>query len=95
MTRRLLSLARDSRFLLAGTVLCGLLAGWLTIWQALNLSQLIDRVFLGGQNGQDVAGLLRFLLLIVFMRAGLAWVSEVSANAMAVTNQEWTAPAAV
>jgi ATP-binding cassette subfamily C protein CydCD len=84
MTRRLLSLARDSRFHLVATILCGILAGFLTIWQASVLSQVIDRVFLGGQPEQMIAGLLRFLLLVVFLRAALAWVSEVSANAMAV-----------
>jgi ATP-binding cassette subfamily C protein CydCD len=84
MTRRLLSLACYSRFTLAATVLSGFLAGLLTICQASVLSQVIDRVFLGGQAWQDLAGLLRFLLLVVFLRAALAWVSEVSANAMAV-----------
>jgi ATP-binding cassette subfamily C protein CydCD len=84
MTRRLFSLARDNRFHLAATILCGFLAGLLTIWQASILSQVIDRVFLGGQPEQMIAGLLRFLLLVVFLRAVLAWVSEVSANAMAV-----------
>ncbi len=84
MTRRLLSLARDTRFALAAAVLCGLLAGLLTIGQASALSQVVDRVFLGGQALPDVAGLLRLLLIIVFLRAFLAWGSEVSAISVAV-----------
>ncbi len=82
--RRLLTLARDSRLALAATVLSGLLAGLLTIGQAAGLSRLVDGVFLGGQTVPDVAGLLQQLLLIVFLRALLAWGSEVSANAVAV-----------
>lgn len=84
ITRRLLTLARDSRLALAATVLSGLLTGLLTIGQAAALSRVVDGVFLGGQLLSDVAGLLRLLLLIVFLRALLAWGSEVSANAVAV-----------
>ena len=84
MTRRLLTLARDSRLALAAAVLSGLLTGLLTIGQAAGLSRIVDGVFLGGQLLSDVAGLLRLLLVIVLCRALLAWGSEVSANAVAV-----------
>ena len=84
MTRRLLTLARDNRLALAATVLSGLLAGLLTIGQASALSKVVDGVFLGGQALPNVVGLLRLLLIIVFLRALLIWGSEVSANAVAV-----------
>ena len=84
MNRRLLSLTRDSRFALAGTVLCGLLAGLLTIGQASALSRVVARVFLGGQALLDVTRLLRLILIIVLLRALLAWASEICANAVAV-----------
>jgi ATP-binding cassette, subfamily C, bacterial CydCD len=84
MTRRLLALARDTRFAVVGTVLCGLLAGLLTIGQASAISQIVDRVFLGGQVLPDVSGLLRLILIIVFLRAALAWGSDISAKAVAV-----------
>jgi ATP-binding cassette subfamily C protein CydCD len=84
MQRRLLNHARDSRLPLAATILTGFLAGLLTIGQASALSQIVTRVFLGGQSLPDVAGLLRLILLIVFLRAILAWGGEVSANAVAV-----------
>jgi ATP-binding cassette subfamily C protein CydCD len=84
MFRRLLSLARDSRLALAGTILCGLLTGLLIIGQALVLSRVIAGVFLGGQSLPDVTGLLRLLLIVVLLRAILAWGSEVSAKAVAV-----------
>lgn len=84
MLRRLLTLARDSQLALAGTVLCGFLTGLLIIGQASALSRVIAGVFLGGQTLPDVTGLLRLLLIIVLLRAILAWGSEVSANAVAV-----------
>ena len=84
MQRRLLNLARDSRLALAVTILTGFLAGLLTIGQASALSQVIERVFLHGQTLPDVAVLLKLILIIVFLRAVLAWGGEVSANAVAV-----------
>ncbi|MBE3037322.1 MAG: thiol reductant ABC exporter subunit CydD, partial [Chloroflexi bacterium] len=84
ITRRLLTLARDSRLALAATVLSGLLTGLLTIGQAAGLSRFVDGIFLGGQSLPDVTGLLRILLFVIFLRALLAWGSEVSANAVAV-----------
>ncbi|MCX6036327.1 MAG: thiol reductant ABC exporter subunit CydD [Chloroflexi bacterium] len=84
ITHRLLTLARDSRLALAATVLSGLLTGLLTIGQAAGLSRFVDGIFLGGQSLPDVTGLLRILLFVIFLRALLAWGSEVSANAVAV-----------
>jgi ATP-binding cassette subfamily C protein CydCD len=84
ITRRLLNLAHDSRLALAVTILSGLLTGLLTIGQAAGVSRLVDGVFLGGQLLSDGAGLLRLLLLIVCLRALLAWGSEISANTVAV-----------
>ena len=84
MTRRLLALARDSRLALAAAILTGFLTGLLTIGQASVLSQVVARVFLGGQTLPDVTGLLQLILIIVFLRACLAWCGEISANAVAV-----------
>ncbi len=84
MTRRLLALARDSRFALAVTVIFGLLTGLLSIGQASALSRVVSGVFLGGQGLPDIMGLLRLLLIIILLRSLLAWVSEVCANAVTV-----------
>ena len=84
MHTRLLQLARDTRFNLILTVLSGLLAGTLTIWQAWLLSSTVDGIFLQGQTLAQVTGWLRLLLVIIAMRGLLAWVNEVSANAVAV-----------
>jgi ATP-binding cassette, subfamily C, bacterial CydCD len=84
MTRRLLTLARDNRLALAATILTGFLAGLLTIGQASALSRVVERAFLGGQALPDITSLLRLILIIIFLRALLAWAGEVSANALAL-----------
>ena len=84
MHRRLLTLARDTRFSLTLTVLSRFLAGLLTIWQAWLLSSTVDGVFLQGQALAQVTDWLRWLLVIIAVRGLLAWVNEVSANAVAV-----------
>jgi ATP-binding cassette, subfamily C, bacterial CydCD len=84
MHRRLLTLARDTRLPLLLTVLSGLLAGLLTIGQAYLVSSTVDGVFLKGQTLADVFHWLRLILLIIAGRALLTWVTEVSANAVAV-----------
>ncbi len=84
MHRRLLTLTRDARLPLAITILSGLLAGFLTIGQAWFISGAIDGVFLGGQTLAQVTPLLRLILFFIASRALLAWLSDVSANAVAV-----------
>lgn len=84
MNRRLLSLARGPRLPLLLTILSGLLAGWLTIGQARGLSLVVDGVFLGGQTWPEVRGVFAILLGVVGLRALLAWLTEVSASAVAV-----------
>ena len=84
MHTRLLHLARDTRFSLTITVLSGFLAGTLTIWQAWLLSSTVNGVFLEGQALAQVANWLRLLLVIITVRGLLAWINEVSANAVAV-----------
>ncbi len=84
MHSRLLRLARDTRLSLFFTVLSGLLAGLLTIGQAWLLSSTVNGVFLEGQTLAQVTDWLRTLLGIIAGRAALAWVNEVSANAVAV-----------
>lgn len=84
MHRRLLTLTRDTRLPLLLTVLSGLLAGLLTISQAYLVASTVDGVFIKGQTLAQVSDWLRLILLIIAGRALLTWVTEVSANAVAV-----------
>ncbi len=73
---RLLHEALIARLELALTVGLGFLAGVLLVGQAWGLSQVISRVFLGGQGLEAVSPLLGLLLALSLARAGLAWGSE-------------------
>lgn len=84
MHRRLLTLARDSRLALSLTILTGLLAGLLTIWQAWLLSSTVNAVFLQSNTFEQAWRGLQLILVMIAARAILAWVNEVSANAVAV-----------
>ncbi|HND50046.1 MAG TPA: ABC transporter transmembrane domain-containing protein, partial [Anaerolineales bacterium] len=84
MHRRLLSLTRDTRISLTLTILSGFLAGLLTIWQAWNISTVIDGVFLKNFSLAQVTTPLVLILLAISGRAFLTWVNEVAANAVAV-----------
>jgi len=84
MHRRLLQLTRNTRLPLIFTILSGLLAGLLTIWQAWLLSNSINGVFLEGQTLTTVARLLRLILVTISARALLTWLNEIFANAIAV-----------
>ena len=84
MHRRLLTLTRDSRTALLITVLSGFLAGLLMISQAYLLSNTINAVFLEGQTLAQVFHWLRLILIVIAGRAVLTWITEVSANTVAV-----------
>ena len=59
-------------------------AGWLTIGQARGFSLVVDGVFLGGKNWEDVREMMLLLVGIIGTRSLLAWLMEVSASAVAV-----------
>lgn len=84
MNRQLLALARQPFLWLLVTILSGLLAGWLTIGQAWGFSQVVNAVFLEGATLAAVQPLLLILLALIGGRTLLAWLTEVSAAAVAV-----------
>jgi ATP-binding cassette, subfamily C, bacterial CydCD len=83
LDKRLLRLALDSRLNLFLTIGFGLAGGVASVMQAYLLSKTIDRAFLKGQGVNGLQSLLAALLVIIVLRAGLAWASEISANAIA------------
>jgi ATP-binding cassette, subfamily C, bacterial CydCD len=84
MHRRLLLLTRDTRPPLLLTILCGLFAGLLTIWQAWLLSSVIAAVFLEKQTLAQVTRPLIIMLIVISARAFFTWLNEISANAVAL-----------
>ncbi|MEA3351903.1 MAG: thiol reductant ABC exporter subunit CydD [Chloroflexota bacterium] len=84
MYPRLLQLARDKRLHLILTILSEFAVGLLIIGQARLISTIINQVFLDGQTLSQVMHLLRWMLAVIALRGGLAWLSEVSAKTIAV-----------
>jgi thiol reductant ABC exporter CydD subunit len=75
-----MQLGRTTRVHLAITVVLGALTALLVIAQAWLLASVISRAFDGGIDVGDVRGSLIALLLVVLLRAAVAWYAEVSAN---------------
>ncbi|MCL4514678.1 MAG: thiol reductant ABC exporter subunit CydD [Firmicutes bacterium] len=80
--KRLLGEAREVRFLLVLTVGLGLGAGLLAVVQASFLAQVVAHFSLPqpGEGLGEVWPLLLAMLVVILFRAGLAWVSEISAH---------------
>ncbi|MFH2038198.1 MAG: thiol reductant ABC exporter subunit CydD [Chloroflexota bacterium] len=83
MFKRLLQLARSNRLAMILTLLFGWLGGLAAILQAWLLSRSIDGVFLGGLRLSDVSGLLKIMLVVIFLRALTTWGSERFASSLA------------
>ncbi len=75
--KRLLGEARKVRLFLAFTVGLGLAAGLIVVLQAASLARVVNQVYLQGRNLKEVWPLLIMLLGLIFLRAILAWGSEV------------------
>lgn len=85
MHLRLLKLAQSTRVTFIFTVFFGFLTGLMTIGQAWLLSSTINGVFLEEKTLSEVTHWMRFLLLVITVRAVLVWLSEVFANHVAVS----------
>ena len=82
--RRLLNLANKSRPWLITTISLGLFSGLLVLFQARTVSQIVSRVFLESHGLSQVSGLLQLTLVLITLRAILAWGSSISAKTIAV-----------
>ncbi len=85
---RLLRQAKLAQGALIATILLGFTGGLLTVFQARQLSAIINRVFLLGQGLAEVQSLFWVLLGIILIRGLVAVGSELSAAAAAVKIKE-------
>ncbi|NMC85633.1 MAG: thiol reductant ABC exporter subunit CydD [Anaerolineaceae bacterium] len=77
-------MVRQTGWLFPAVVLFGLISGGLIILQSLQLSQIINSVFLEAATLSQVAGGLRWLLAVVLVRVLFTLLNETLANQMAV-----------
>ena len=84
MDRELLRQAKRARVLLLCAVVVGVLGAGATIAQMAFLSEVVDRVFLGGESLEQVRSLLFLLLGAVVLRSGFLWLREIAAQRGAV-----------
>jgi ATP-binding cassette subfamily C protein CydD len=87
LNKNLLRETRGSRKFLFGTMAAGFFTGGLILCQAYLLARLADRVFLKGQNLEQVLPLFAILIPIVTLRALCAWLEEWFALYLARTVQ--------
>jgi len=73
---RLLRGHGPARRLLVAAVSAGFFAGALLAAQAVLLSQVVERVFRGGQTLPQVAPLLGWMIALLLLRAALLWLQE-------------------
>lgn len=78
--RRLGRLNDRSRLLVRLAAFYGVLAGLLLAGQALALSEVVNRVFLGGQSRDALLPLFLLMLGLIVGRAGLLWLLETTAQ---------------
>ena len=71
---------RPAALLLIAAVAAGTLAAAIFIAQAMLISEIVDRVFLKGQNLTAVIPLLIFAILLLLFRSGLIWIKEIVAQ---------------
>jgi ATP-binding cassette subfamily C protein CydD len=84
MNKRLLALLNQTPIDLIITIVVSFIVGLLIIWQAFEVSSVINQVFLRGASLGDVRSVLVILLGVIFLRAVLSWGSEISANRVAI-----------
>ncbi len=78
--RRIRQLNKNSRRLVGLASASGAVAGLLFIVLAVTLSEVVNRVFLGGRSLGDVLPLLGLMLLLIFGRSGFLWLEEILAQ---------------
>lgn len=81
--KRLLKEASKTRFYLVLTIGLGIVTGLIVVWQAKVLASIVSQVFINQHQLAQVQTLLIILLGLIFIRALLAWYSEINAHRVA------------
>jgi ATP-binding cassette subfamily C protein CydCD len=84
LDKRLLRLVRSTHLALVLTLTLGTAAGVLIVLQARYLSLVINNVFLEDQSRAQVAGFLSILILVIVLRAVIAWGSDAASGSIAI-----------
>jgi ATP-binding cassette subfamily C protein CydCD len=85
LPRRLLRLSVKGRLAFGLSVALGAATGALAVGQALALSRIVSRVFLGGATTGGVSTALGVLLALVLLRLATAWGAQLTASRLAIS----------
>ncbi|GAB6181134.1 thiol reductant ABC exporter subunit CydD [Desulfotomaculum defluvii] len=83
LDQRLLKEARKARYYLILTIGLGIIMGFIVVFQAKTLASVVSLVFIERYQLAQVRPLLILLLGLIFVRAFVAWYSEISAQRVA------------
>lgn len=83
LDRRLLERTLSARLFLFLSIAFGFMGGILIVWRAYLFSQVVDRVFLGGEILGDVLSLLAKMLVVFVLLAAIKWGMEVASTNLA------------
>jgi thiol reductant ABC exporter CydD subunit len=78
--QRIRQLNKQSQRLTGLVIACGVIAALLLVTQLLLLSEVVNRVFLGGEDRTAVLPLLSLMLLLILARSGFIWLADVIAQ---------------
>jgi ATP-binding cassette subfamily C protein CydCD len=84
LTSRLIKLVRKVELILGLSIFLGLAAGVLTVYQAREVSNVISQVFLDGKKLEALTSLLIFILIIILLKAGFVYATDITANLFAI-----------
>ncbi len=80
---RLLTEVRHERIFIIISIFLGWIGAVLSVFQAYEISKIINQVFLGGKTLEAVRIVVITILIIVVLRSGLLWAGEMYASAAA------------
>ncbi len=80
---QLLSEAKHARIIILISIILSWIGGFLSVYQAHEISKVINQVFLDGKTLESVIAILLTILIILVLRAVFVWGGELTINAAA------------